>query len=111
MLHGSDPRVWRVDHSRRHPPKGGPMLPPRRLPVAVATAAFWMLLALASGAQQAPPVPSKVLPQAQPPGASPRQAFVSPKTRLAYAFRVVPEGSDSDAGEKAEALSTDTSKA
>ncbi len=58
------------------------------------------MIVIASRAQQLPPVPSKILPAAQPPTA-PSRTHKSPITSRTYAIRVEPEEFDSDAEEAA----------
>jgi hypothetical protein len=66
--------------------------------VALAVSSLCMT-ALPSGAQDLPPVPSKILPTPQAPTSLPARTHVSPITGRTIAIRVQPEAFDSDAEE------------
>jgi hypothetical protein len=71
-------------------------MPPRRRNALGATALAVWSLALATAAQETPPVPSKTLPEAGAPAGAPGQTFVSPRTGASYAAVVEPDATDSD---------------
>ena len=64
------------------------------------SASLLVALAAVSAAQQTPPVPTKTLPESQPPGASVGRPLISPRSGFAYAIRVDPEALDSDEGDR-----------
>jgi hypothetical protein len=76
---------------------------------AILATSLLSMMFLASGAQQLPPVPSKVLPTAQPDTAAAR-TLRSPITGRTYSIRVEPKEIDSDAVESADIARNETTQ-